>query len=240
MSTQSNQIWTNIIFAASMACGLAAFTARADDAKPTDAPKEKPAATADNVNGLVDNFKARMEGLNLTDDQKAKVAEILKGSKEELAAAKGDAPKMRQLMQGLREKVGAILTDEQKAKMQTARQGAATGNVRIGAFVDNLQANIDKLELSSDQKEKVNPVVAEIRKSFDELRGQFKDGSDREKLREKFTAFTTESTDKLKAVLTPEQAEKLKGLMEQGRKDRPAARKEGATDKPEGTKPEAK
>lgn len=198
----------------------------ADDTKPTDAkPADTaPARPAGSGAGTVRPDpgqylklqRDRLNELNLTDDQKTKIDALYTKATEEVKAAAAADPqerrqKMGELMMGLRKDVAEVLTDEQKAKF------AAMGPAAVGRPnpVARLEDAISKLDLTAEQKPKVQVVVEDAKKKFEELRGQLP-GGDRAAVREKFTAFMDETRDKLKEILTPEQQEKLREALQAG------------------------
>jgi Spy/CpxP family protein refolding chaperone len=124
---------------------------------------------------------------------------------------------MVKVMTDLREKVAGVLTEEQKTKLgQMGGPGGPAGAAGRGNPIDRLQGILDKAELSSEQKDKVKPVLEDAKKKFEELRGQFQTG-DRAALREKVKGIMDDTRDKLKDILTPAQAEKVKAALEAGR-----------------------
>lgn len=97
--------------------------------------KEKFQSIGQGGGNVMSRLKSSLEKLNLTDDQKQKVKELLddtaKQAKDlrEKAQGGGDdaAQKLRALMQDTREKLGEILTDEQKQKLQESFQPGGAG-----------------------------------------------------------------------------------------------------------------
>ena len=231
--------WRGLVVAGCLFGAVGALPVWAEDAKapekPSDPPPPPARAAANSEPGgrgdpgaMLDAARARLDTLNLTDEQRKSVDAAYASAKDEIKKAMGGdsqerAPALRKTMADLREKVGAALTDEQKAKMAEARGGAA-GAGRAGSPIAMLQGALDRAELTADQKEKVKPVMEEAKKKFDDLRSQIQ-GGDRAAVREKYTSAMNDLRDKLKGILTPEQAEKVKATMD-------AARPGGATTRP--------
>ena len=85
---------------------------------------------------MVGRLKTAIEKLNLTDEQKTKIHDLLeetgKKAKDLRAQAENGGTegreKLRDLLTDTREKIGAILTDEQKKKLQESlQQGGEAG-----------------------------------------------------------------------------------------------------------------
>ena len=223
-----------------LAMGLAALPARAEDPKPVEKPAETPAARGQSGRPdpaqMLRMQRERLDQLTLTADQKKKLDEIYATAEADLKkAGDGDRQALATAMTDIREKVAAVLTDEQKAKFQAARAAGGAGGAggAITNVVDRLEKSLEKLDLTADQKTKVKPVLEDARKKFEELRSQLQSG-DRAAMREKFKTAMDDTRDKLKEILTPEQAEKLKADIEAGRANAAggATRRPPTTDAP--------
>ena len=214
-------IWKKLILTGCLTFGLASLPARAEDAKPADKPAEaapaRPQCGRITLPQILKIQRERLDRLNLTDEQKKKLDEIYANAEADLKkAGEGDLQAFGTAMKTVGEKTHEVLTDEQKAKLPTGRAatggpGAAGGP--ITNVIERLEKSLDKLDLSADQKAKTAPVVADAKKKFEELRSQLQTG-DRAAMREKFKAAMDETRDKLKDILTPEQAAKLKADLE--------------------------
>jgi len=110
---------------------LAAFAAapvlRAEDAPAPSAPA---AGAGDHKGARGDRLKELTEKLALTDDQVAKIKPILKDEAEALKALKDDTsidkeakrPKMMEIRKSHQDKILAILTPDQQAKLKAMRE----------------------------------------------------------------------------------------------------------------------
>lgn len=87
-----------------------------------------PAAQAEGKHmGMHDKLQAALDSLNLTDDQKAKVKDILADAKTKREAAMKDASlnedqkkaKMKELHEGMVAKLNEVLTPDQQAELKT-------------------------------------------------------------------------------------------------------------------------
>lgn len=219
------KLWHRVLVAGCLLVGLATLPASADDTKPPEKPATPPTAVGNNGRPdpaqMLKLQRERLDQLNLTDDQKKKLDDLYAAASEDLKKADaGDRQAIVKVMSDFREKIAGVLTDEQKAKMPQRGQGGAggpgAGGGPRGNMADRLQAALDKVDLSSDQKEKVKPIIDDVRKKFEELRSQLQ-GGDRAAMREKFTALMNDTRDKLKEILTPEQGEKLRAALQAGR-----------------------
>lgn len=76
--------------------------------------------------------KELIEKLALTDEQQTKLAEIRKTGAEQLKAAVGDRPKMREIVQKQHDDVRAMLTPEQQTKFDAmpAAPGVGKGKAK--------------------------------------------------------------------------------------------------------------
>ena len=90
---------------------------------------------------LLQRFKDAMADLNLTDDQKTKIDAILDKAKDDardmMAQMQNLQPqerqqKIRDLLMDLRQKIGDVLTDDQKQKLQEKLQSMRGPNARQG------------------------------------------------------------------------------------------------------------
>jgi Spy/CpxP family protein refolding chaperone len=103
---------------------VAAFGVPFASAKPQAAPA---AQTHEKGMGMHDKLQAALDSLNLTDDQKAKVKDILADAKTKRQAVLTDASlnedqkraKMKELHEGLLTKLNEVLTPDQQAELKS-------------------------------------------------------------------------------------------------------------------------
>jgi Spy/CpxP family protein refolding chaperone len=163
--------------------------------------------------------------LGLSDDQTTKVdaavADLQKKA-EELRAA-GAGPEMREKLMALREdgmkQIKAILTEEQFTRFQEAIRQAPTGGPaggRIGAMVQRFQDALKNLNLTEEQKPKVDAALADARKKLAALAPAVQGGQPNPEVREKFRTAMEDLRTELMGVLTPEQQEKFRASVQQG------------------------
>jgi Spy/CpxP family protein refolding chaperone len=213
---------------------------RSDPAVPENVRPGRPGAAAGGRGGAAvgQRIKQAVADLKLSDEQISKVDAViadLEKKAQDLRAA-GRGPEMREKIMALREdmikQMKAILTEAQfkgfQEKMQQSPGGGAGGG-RIGAAVGRFEQAVKSLDLTDDQKPKVEKALADARKKFAELGRSVQGGQAAPDTREKFRSAMEDLRTELMAVLTPEQREKLKSEMEKGQRPaeraRPNARK---------------
>jgi Spy/CpxP family protein refolding chaperone len=191
-------------------------------------------------------LKEATANLGLSDEQSKKIDAAIADLQQKAQAliAAGPSPETREKITALREdglnQIKAILTEEQFAKFQEAiRQapaGAPGAGGRLGQLVQRFQEALKDLNLTEEQKPKVQAAFADARKKLAELAPQ--PGQPTPETREKFRAAMEELRSKLTEVLTPEQQEKFRTAMQQaptgagaGARPRPGAAKEKPADK---------
>jgi Spy/CpxP family protein refolding chaperone len=190
--------------------------------------------------------------LKLTDEQKAKVDAIFKTAKDDLDAMKSKLEALeprermaeaRQFLDDVRNQVAGALDETQKAELDKklaedgrvrARQQAgadrrspATRPAARGNFVEQLTENLAKLDLSDEQKAKVRSLMDDARQKGQQLREEIRNGGAdaREKARELFA----QTREQLSQVLSAEQRDKLRDLMQGGA---PGGPMRGPNDRP--------
>ena len=91
---------------------------------------------------------------------------------------------------------------------------------RLQREIDNLTT---ELGLSKEQVAKIQPIVGEAQKKQAEVFAKMREGGgnmDREKMRDERMKMMSETDQKLKAVITPEQAVKLDALRKKQAEER--------------------
>jgi len=201
---------------------------------PPDAGKAPPPSWArpllggDAFFGLLQHEKIQKE-LNLTEEQKGKIRELLKGVFEEMRERSGGMEQLtpeqrREKFQHLREQSAAqaekvkkqlleILSPEQLARLKQLRlqlQG-------LGAFTDPEVAST--IQLTEEQRAKLRQLREEMQQKTREIWGSLRELSREERaakqgeLREKVRQLHEEMMKKALDLLTPEQREKFEKLL---------------------------
>ncbi|HZS49697.1 MAG TPA: deiodinase-like protein [Bryobacterales bacterium] len=190
----------------------------------------RPGAQAARPGALLDpaiilkRWRTVADGLGLSDDQKKKVDSILDDADKNAADMAGeikDLPpreriqKVGPFLRGVHDQIVELLDDGQKEQFQ---QKTAPGGPLMA-----LRQNLQKLDLSDEQKQKVRDLMMEMQGKARDLR---ESAGNPDEMREKMQGLQEELRDRLKEILTPEQQQKLRDLMgEQGNNEgRPAKR----------------
>jgi len=177
--------------------------------------------------------------LNLTDDQKAKIQPILDEGTPKIKAIHEEAMKqIKAVMEGIHEKIKPILTPEQQQKLEDLKkemenrphwgpgangphgnagggenkqQDAATGpgkqGMRGGGFGERLTK---ELNLTPEQQAQVKPIMEDTRSKMKALHEDTT--LTPEQRRAKAKEVREANRAKIKALLTPEQQQKMEQL----------------------------
>lgn len=194
-----------------------------------------PAAPGRDPQTLIDRVRRAAEGVReLTDEQKQRIDDILKQAKADLDALLPTLrdssqaerqEKLRDFMTKLREQVLPVLSDEQKQQFQElireVRQGAANAGAAVGAagggmrqrMTARLEELIDKLDLTQEQKDKYQAILAETREKMAKAREEAQ--GDLQAMRERGQAVFRETREKLEGILTPEQRQKMRDMIQE-------------------------
>jgi Spy/CpxP family protein refolding chaperone len=189
---------------------------------------------------------ARVQDLNLTDDQKAKIADIRKEYRPKVQQA---AKELSAVVKEEVEKVEGVLTPEQRTKLEADKEERQE---RRSQGLAERMAHVGELDLTDGEMEKIGEIRKEYRpkieKALKELQGLLSDDQKKarqealragEKRREvleslkltdeqkdkvqavgkEVVALVREEMEKIRDVLTAEQKEKLQDLKEE-RKER--------------------
>jgi Spy/CpxP family protein refolding chaperone len=148
--------------------------------------------------------------LNLSAEQMEKLKPLVAEESAKIKALKDDTAlsdgqkkeQARQIMAAFREKLGTVLTAEQKLKLSEERQ-RRTGTVQTEA-AQRLKALKEKLGLSDDQIEKIKPILAEEAPKLKALK------EDKSASPEDRRVILKQSMERISAELTPEQKDKMR------------------------------
>jgi Spy/CpxP family protein refolding chaperone len=176
-----------------------------------------------NPTQMVEQLQVQVNELQLTDDQKTQLQPIFRDATErartlatEVEGLQGRerAEKVMPFARETREKVLGLLTDEQK---QTLRRNTADRQAQ--QFTQRFRRATEQLDLSTDQKAKVDAILETQQKKFAEAmaaaspdagNGGGNGGGGQ------FREIMQETRTKLGEVLTPEQQQKLAESTRQG------------------------
>jgi len=224
--------------AAVMCIGSSATLIRAEP--PADPPaagdKGNHGGDGRRAGGMLTHLQEALNALDLSSEQTERIDSILADARqrmmslrEELKEMEGPErrEKMMATLEEFREKIAAVLTDEQKAalkqKIEEAREQMGGGpegadgprngppGGRLAQLGERMQKALDQLELSDEQKSKAREIVDELKTELTTLRD--KAAEDANKARVDALAALNAGREKLKEILTPEQQEKLRNLL---------------------------
>lgn len=171
----------------------------------------KPASAVDKIEGMRNQ-------LGLSQEQFSEIKPLLEDEAAKLKTLKNDASlseaekrsKAREVSSEIREKIGALLTPEQKEKaadLMRSRAGSPAGDGQRNEAAQRLMAMKEKLALTDEQMEKLKPILAEEAPKMKALR-EDKNSTEQDKRK-----VFRESMEKIAAELTPEQREKMRDQM---------------------------
>jgi hypothetical protein len=205
------------------------------------APADRPAAGQPPI---IERIEQAMADLKLSDEQKGKIQDILNDARQQLRTAKADldklepaqrAQKIGPMLQQLREDLMSVLDNDQKSKLEekmqqfrqrmrerektfapatqpSAKSENAAPPFRPGVILERVRDNLEKLNLSAEQKEKVDKLFEETKSKGQELMQQAREGG--EDAKQRLRELAQQSRKKLGEILSPEQLEKLRQLMQ--------------------------
>jgi Spy/CpxP family protein refolding chaperone len=197
-----------------------ALTIGAAQAQTTPTPKEKSHKKEHKMHCL--------DGLNLTQDQKAKLQSLKEEQKKEMAALKSNSSATKEQRKELHEKyksqMESILTAEQKgqlAKMKEERKASGKNGhfKRSGSDSTSFgkkegfkhRADFQKeLGLSKEQQDKITQIRAGFKSQFEALRND--NSLSKEQKKSKMQDLMKSQQEQMKTVLTKEQVEKMNSL----------------------------
>lgn len=196
-----------------LACGAFALAVFAAALLPAcaadDPPSNPPPRRGGGTGGILQNDKVQ-SALNLTDDQKAKIKQIVEdmrsgaGSLRDLSQEERRA-KMQERTKQLFEKVSGVLDDKQKDRLKQIRVQIAG----VAGLVEGDTA--DALKLTDDQKAKIKEAIEARRKDMREI-FQAATGGDRTEARDKIAKLLKDSDGKVLDILTSEQKEQFQKM----------------------------
>jgi Spy/CpxP family protein refolding chaperone len=238
--SRENHMRIRTLHVSVLSAGLlfAGFTMTASAADDTPAPQAKgeKAAGGDSTQQfpLLKRFRSVVDELKLSDDQKAKVDKAFEEAQSQIkkvrdSAESGDqqatAQKLREAYTTLRENVSAALTDEQKEQFKEKLQSMFRAGGAGGGDITRLRSALEKLNLSDDQKTKVKELLEDTQTKAKDLREKAQGGD--QDARDKLRTLVQDARQKLGDILTKDEMEKLKELMQQSApgRDQPNAPK---------------
>ncbi len=201
-------------------------------------PATQPSDRRDGRRGaaIVERVEQAMQDLGLSDEQKTQVREILEMTRAEVREVMQELrdldpqerrQRIREMTEQLNDEIMGLLDEDQKTAFrekidalreragQFAREARQPGTQpagRVGAMVEQLRDAIEQLQLSDDQKAKAEQVLGDMRIKLRILREEA--AGDMEQIRDKAREIFNDTRQDLQEMLTPEQQQKLRELME--------------------------
>src|ERR1041384_3923423 len=153
------------------------------------------------------------QGLNLTEDQRAKVQTIFQGERSQVEALRSNTAlteeqrkqQLRELHQSNHQKLLAVLTPEQQAQM---KQMHGQDKGRHSAFKGG--RGFQALNLTAEQKSQMKPIFESSRQQMQALRSDTT--LTPQQKHEKMQQIRQNQMTQMKSILTPEQQQQLQQM----------------------------
>lgn len=164
--------------------------------------------------------------LDLTEEQQSKIKLILEEEDAQLRALRGNdsynrderRSRLQELNTSTYEKIRPILTPEQQAKHEKAKEiisekRSKNRGSRPGPDQDSnepayrISRLTADLKLTAEQQARIKPILSEEERQLEKLRGN--DTYNREQRRSRLQELNQISYDRIKPILTPEQLKKF-------------------------------
>jgi Spy/CpxP family protein refolding chaperone len=193
-----------------------------------DAPQTQPART-DGPTGLLSRVKQAASSVKLTDEQKKKLDGMFQRAGNDLKStadkfkddAQARAKEAQAVLNRLQHDMGNLLNDDQKEEFKKRFQSLSGAP----GFLDRFANQLKSMDLSEEQKKKIDQIMADARTQFEQLRDQARSGS--QEAREKLVDLFTDTLKKMEGVLNDEQLKKLRdSLKSAGGQSEPATRQD--------------
>lgn len=188
-------------------------------------PATRPAAA---LQAQLQRLTMALDSLNLTDAQKAQVKQIMADFRQQMATLRQDNKNLTQPER--REKITALFRDLRKQLMQVldpeqqkelAKQLGDANGEGGGGILQRLRTDLDKLDLTADQKTDIDELLKSNAGKFREIMEKRRQGED---VKGEVQELMQDIRTKLQSILTPEQAAQLREMLQSQRPtSRPSA-----------------
>ena len=200
---------------------------QAERQRAEQAERQRPLA-GQREGAMTANFAERLADIEkrvmamLTDDQKKQAEPLFKQAKEQVTTLQADLAKLevqrRELMEKaaeqtgkLREELAVLLTPEQRRAFREAMSGAGGAGGPMAGVMERLQGALRQLDLTEAQQQKLMAVRDELQAKAMKLRESA--AGDRQAMMEGMRELMQDLRPKLRDILTPEQMEKIGGVL---------------------------
>jgi Spy/CpxP family protein refolding chaperone len=183
-----------------------------------DPPQTQPART-DGPTSLLSRVKQAASSVKLTDEQKKKLDAMFQQAGTDLKSttdkfkddAQARAREGQAVLNKLQKDMGGLFNDDQKDEFKKKFQSlsGATG------FIDRFANQLKSMDLSEEQKKKLDQILSDARTTMEPLAEQARSGS--QEAREKLADSFTETLKKMEGVLSIQQLQKLRESLKSGR-----------------------
>jgi Spy/CpxP family protein refolding chaperone len=185
---------------------------------------------------ILDRFKQAVTHITLSDDEKPKVDKIFQDASNQAdeLARRTEGPTLAERQQALgdfarqlRQDLSQVLTVGQMETVQlylgpgpSSRPTADSFTGTGGGLWADLPKAFAKLDLSSDQQQQINDLMASTRQKAQEIRAQTDNGGN---IRSQMQQLREDTRSKLQTILTPDQMQTLAQTLQQMREEKGSA-----------------
>ena len=169
-----------------------------------------------------------MEGLNLTAEQKNRVAAInedyrrqMQSLRSENLSAEDRKSRFESLRQQHMENIRAVLTEEQRAKWDETKQRNGKDRMKIkergkrpDMMNNGMERSFEKLNLTEDQRNRIATINQEYRQQMENLRNE---NLSQNEMRTRHETLQKQHMENIRAVLTNEQRTQWDSMKEEYR-----------------------
>jgi Spy/CpxP family protein refolding chaperone len=195
-----------------------AFGALGTASRAGDPPQTQP-ARPDGPSSILSRVKQAAESVKLTNEQKKRLNTMFQRAGSDLTSTaekfKDDAEtrtkEAQAVLDKLRQDMSKLLNDDQKEEFRKKYQSLGSPS----GLLDRIATQLKQMDLSDEQKKKIDQIMADARTEFEQLRDQARSGS--QEAREKLLDLFSDTLRKMESVLSPEQLQKLRDNLKSSR-----------------------
>ena len=183
-----------------------------------DPPQTQP-ARPDGPSSILARVKQAADSVKLTNEQKKRLDAMFQRAGNDLKStaekfkddAQARAKEAQAVLDRLRQDMSKLFNDDQKEEFGKKYKslGSAPG------LLDRIASQLKQMDLSPEQKKKIDQMIADARPKFEQLAAQARSGS--QEAREELLDLFTDTLKKMENELTPEQLQKLRDNLKSSR-----------------------